>query len=267
MLSSMLLNFIKSAKNSQKKVLEEKICPNPDVYASDELRFTNLKLSLYRKFIQWNSDEFPPLFPYALTTHLQFTIVNHPNFPFAPFGLIHKSEKINCLKPLTRGQWQANIKVKEYRPVDRGYEIDIETELKINGELVWVSLTTAFKKTKNTINKKQRQELNISSPERWSIPSGHGTKYGLISLNIDPIHMSKFTAKLMGHKSAIMHGMWTVARGLSEIKNLKYPFSLNVNFLSPIYIPTEVQFVRDEYGFSIYSSDGKRVHLQATLSY
>jgi len=102
---------------------------------------------------------------------------------------------------------------------------------------------------------------------RWEIPSGNGTKYGLISLNIDPIHMSKFTAKLMGHKGAIMHGMWTVARGLSEIKNLKYPFDLNVSFLSPIYIPAEVQFVHDECGFSIYSGDGKRIHLQASISY
>lgn len=267
MLFSMLLNFIKSAKNSQKNVLEEKICPNPEVYCSDVLNFSSMKLKIYQKFIHWDSDEIPPLFPYALTTHLQFSIVNNPNFPFAPFGLIHKREKITCYQPLRRGHWEADVKVIQYRQVERGYEIDIETVLKINGELAWRSLTTAFKKTKNTIKKSEWQAHDVHSPHRWVIPSGHGRKYGLISLNIDPIHMSSFTAKLMGHKSAIMHGMWTVARGLSEMSPLKYPFTLDVEFVSPIYVPNEVQFVKDQLEYAVYSNDGRKMHLKASLSY
>ena len=56
--------------------------------------------------ISWNGIDIPPTFPYAIQTHIQFSLVNDKHFPFSPYGLIHKTEHIRVLKPLERGEWK-----------------------------------------------------------------------------------------------------------------------------------------------------------------
>ena len=121
-------------------------------------------------------------------------------------------------------------KLLSIEEVETGYEVKIYTELFINGELSWISETVAFKRVSFKINKKQFKPIEITSDKVWDIPNGSGMKYGLLSHNIDLIHISNPTAKMMGHRSAIMHGMWTVARGISECVPFEYPFEIKVVF-------------------------------------
>jgi hypothetical protein len=261
MLSSILINFMRSLGNSQKKFKLEEMPLLPKLEYSDRIRFSSSKLQEYKKLVQWSKSEIPPLFPYALLTHLQFSIVNDKNFPFSPFGLIHKTENIHCLKPLVSGLWEARMMIDNYKVIETGVEIDFKTELKINGEVHWTSVTKAFKKLKQGSKKNREESQSQSQKVLWQLPSGLGRKYGLVSLNIDPIHMFNSTAKLMGHKSAIIHGMWTVARGLSEMGSISYPMNLKAKFLSPIYLPSNVFFVPSQNGFSIHAENDKLVHL------
>ncbi len=252
---------MRSIKNSQKKFKIEEIPLLKKVECCDQISFSAAKLSKYKKLTEWKSEHIPPLFPYALITHLQFSIVNDEKFPFPPFGLIHKTERIQCLRPLVYGRWEAKMSLESYRLLETGVEIDFKTELWINDELSWISVTTAFKKLKNKVNKNHKVSEMTSNNVFWKIPNGFGAKYGLISLNIDPIHMFNLTAKIMGHKSAIIHGMWTVARGLSEYERFDYPFAINARFISPIYLPATVVFDRKSDGFSVHSEDGKKTHV------
>ncbi len=263
---SMLYNFILSIKNSQKKFNLEQIHQKGRIERCDQVSFTKFKLLKYKKLTDWKSEEIPPIFPYALITHLQFSIVNDKKFPFSPYGLIHKTEQIQCLKPLVYGRWQIKMSVDNYRVLETGVEIDFKTELWINNELSWISVTTAFKKLKTKNNKKPKIDAPSSGNVFWNIPNGFGAKYGLLSLNIDPIHMLNLTAKMMGHRSAIMHGMWTLARGLSEYKKIEYPLNINAKFISPIYLPAKVMFERQSEGFSVHSEDGKKIHLMAKFT-
>lgn len=261
MYSSMLLNFIRSIKNSQKNFNLEEIHHLQKVERSARISFTNAKLIKYKEITDWKGDEIHPLFPYALITHLQFSIVNDKKFPFPPFGLIHKTERIQCLKPLVLGKWQAKMSVDSYRILETGVEIDFKTELWIDNELSWISETTAFKKLKTKIKKHEKRDQITSSNIFWTIPNGFGAKYGLLTLNIDPIHMFNLTAKMMGHKSAIIHGMWTIARGLSEFKSIQYPLNIMARFISPIYLPAKVMFDPKSDGFSVHSDNGKKTHV------
>lgn len=249
-------------KKDRKKFQLESLLP---IEVQDELSYGHKELNRFNQIVNWKSELIPPTFPYALLTHLQFTIVNHKNFPFSPYGIIHKKEKIEVYSPLTSGPWGVTCKLSSYRKVDRGYEMDFVSEITINGKLCWRSTTTAFKKTESTVSMKKHEPMYAESNIRWKIPGNQGLAYGLVSNNMDPIHISGPTAKMMGHKRAIIHGMWTVARGLSEFGELNYPLTINVKFISPIYIPAEVLYKKGESGFGVYSADGKRVHLLAEI--
>jgi len=255
-------NLFKSLFNLKKDKIESFIKNPVTISKTVPVSFNQKKIKAYQDFVAWNIDEIHPIFPYALITHIQFSLVNDKNFPFSPFGLVHKKETIECFKPLVNGKWTVKMYLDEVREVEKGYELISITELTIDGELFWKSTTTAFKKTKRGPSKIRPNKEKVESNIIWDIPDGHGRKYGMISHNIDPIHMSRASAKLMGFKKgALMHGMWTVARSVSEYSKLTYPFKLDVKFISPVYMPTKVLFSEKENSFGVYSESGERVHL------
>jgi hypothetical protein len=47
--------------------------------------------------------------------------------------------------------------------------------------------------------------------------AGIGRRYGLVSGDVNPIHLSALTARILGFKRAIAHGMWTSARALATL--------------------------------------------------
>ncbi len=258
---SLLKNLYKCLFNLKKKNENFNFEAPPEISFKEKLSYTKKDLEHFARLVNWNSAEIPPTFPYALLTHLQFSIVNDKNFPFPPFGIIHKKEILELLKPLKNGEWQMYCHVNRFNQVDRGIEIEIISELFIDGELSWKSTTMAFKKLKSGASKSRQDKLEMNNPIHWHIPANQGLLYGLISNNIDPIHISKITAKMMGHKSSIIHGMWTLARGLSEFKDVRLGDEIHVKFIAPIYLPADVFYNHDETGFGVFSQDGRKTHL------
>lgn len=265
---SLGVNLVKSLTNLSKK-------DNFEVYQNSlvefsrytPIEFSDKKLKNYHDLVGWSHEGIHPIFPYALNTHIHFALVNDKKFPFNPFGLVHKKEKIECFGPLKKGLWKMSAKVESINPIEKGYEVIIRTELEIDEKLSWVSTTTAFKKTKSGPSKLRCSESPIESNIEWVIPDGHGRKYAMVSHNIDPIHMSAPSAKMMGHKKgAIMHGMWTVGRGVSAYSKLKYPFTIDIKFISPIYMPATAFYHETDNGFGVYAADKLRPHLIAEIS-
>ena len=145
-------------------------------------------------------------------------------------------------------------------------DIELISSLYINNELSWRSTTTAFKRTKKGLTKFSRDVADLEQSKKIHIPKNLGRKYASVSNNFDLIHISDFTAKMMGQKRAIIHGMWTVARGVSEMDNLSYPCKMEFKFLTPIYMDSNTQLQKYDAGFKFFNESGKRIHLEATIN-
>jgi hypothetical protein len=265
-ISPLIINFYKSFFNLRKKLNDYNLENLPSIELSQKISFSLKKLHNYCQITRWKREEIHPVFPYALLTNLHFSLVNDKNFPFSPFGMIHKKETIECFSPLVFGEWTMTCKLHSLKKVESGFELEIITDLFIDKKLAWRSITLAIKKTKEKLNKNSHAPLSIKSDIQWKIPSGHGLTYGLITHNVDPIHISKWTAKIMGHHHAIMHGMWTLARGVSEFTKIKYPLKIEAKFVSPIYLPGNVLYKQFDTGFGVYSTDGQKAHILVDIS-
>lgn len=88
----------------------------------------------------------------------------------------------------------------------------------------------------NVYNTKMRFDENI------------GRRYARISGDYNPIHLHPLTAKLLGFKKAIAHGMYSKALVLSNIAKVvpfyQQGFTINTVFIQPILLPldTELSF-------------------------
>lgn len=253
--------FLKHKKNIVARYFNEAT----KIQRKNVVNFSDKQLKKYCEFINWKDDSIPATFPYTLLTHMQFSMVTDKKFPFSPFGLIHKSERIETFFPLRKGRWEMNCRIPLFRKVDKGYEIEIISTLKIDGIVAWRSTTTAFKQTRKGLSRYRFEPINTQKLSKWNLGPHHGFKYALLSNNFDLIHISKYSAKLMGLKKPIMHGMFTAARGLSELNSVTYPFKIDFRFVAPVYLPAQINFQRLENGFNVYSKDGKRLHLEANI--
>lgn len=96
---SILGKLSRSLLNNKKDIVEKYFSEAPKIQRSSTLHFSNKDLQKYCDFIGWTKKEIPPTYPYALLTHMQFSMVTDRHFPFSPFGII---QKMKGLKPLHR---------------------------------------------------------------------------------------------------------------------------------------------------------------------
>ena len=263
---SMLGNLTRSFISHKDDVVFKFFNEAKRINKTSVIKYSESTLKKYNNIVGWKKEGIHPCFPYALLTHMQFGIVTDKRFPFSPFGLIHKTEKIECIKELEAGSWEIKAVVPIIRKVPNGYEIELISSLYINDELSWRSTTTAFKRTKKGLTKFSRDVADLKQSKKIHIPKNLGRKYASVSNNFDLIHISDFTAKMMGQKRAIIHGMWTVARGVSEMDNLSYPCKMEFKFLTPIYMDSNTQLQKSDAGFKFFNESGKRIHLEATIN-
>ena len=102
-------------------------------------------------------------------------------------------------------------------------------------------------------------------------PAGLGRRYGIISGDVNPIHMSDLTARAFGFPRAIAHGMWSMARLASDFESAQFDggCELSVQFKLPIYMPAWLMLQRwsmdNGLAFALRDAQGEKPHLTGTL--
>jgi hypothetical protein len=211
----------------------------------DEFVVSEALWNRYKKLVEWNQPGISPIFPYAILTHLQIELATHPYFPSKPTGILHKREIIKQFGDLKLGKWHFKTRLKHFVPDKKGYEASIVTELFIEQKLVWTSETLGLIKTSSNQSEEnsstKREDFNVEGYEKGitiQLQPSKARQYAWLSGNIDPIHFSGFSAKLMGHPASIMHGMWNAARIVSALAVENFENTeFNFRFISGFYLP------------------------------
>ena len=128
---SMGKSFIYSLRNITKGVNTELIESPNTISRRAVLDFSDKLVSRFNQLTNWTDDSIAPTFPYALSTHIHFDLVNDPKFPFSPYGLLHKKEEITVLKTLRAGKWEMHSYIESYDELESGHEFLLNSDLPI----------------------------------------------------------------------------------------------------------------------------------------
>lgn len=267
---SMGKSFLYSLINARKGVKNSLIDSPFEISRRASLSFSDDLLKRFNESTNWRQDDIAPTFPYVISTHIHFALVNDAHFPFSPYGLLHKKEEIITRKPLKKGNWEMHAYIKNYRKNSTGLDFDLNSDLYVDGVLSWKSKSTVYKKLTASKRKDKKSSNSLQGEKILSLVPNMARKYGLVSKNIDPIHMSYISAKIMGHKSSIMHGMWGLARALSDLQRFKEPYKISCTFISPMYLPCEVRIGLEEKDgiveFGFYPKTGKKPYFLGKIT-
>lgn len=237
-------------------------------------------LARYRAVCGYADDGLLPItYPHVLAASLQTALATHPRFELRLMGLIHIANEIVATRPLpANGRYSLECWVEGHRDTHRGQEVDVHTKLSDAAGVAWTERCTLLARSAARpvgAIRNARMSLSLPQPMDDAAPAlvaisadrAAGRRYGLVSGDLNPIHLSSWSARRYGFDRAVAHGMWSMARALASLgpELTAVPRRVEVNFRLPLFLPGSavLQHWREpgRWMFVLRDGDTQRPHL------
>jgi acyl dehydratase len=226
-------------------------------------------------------DEVPIAYPHVLATPVHLAMVACDAFPLSLLGVVHVRNRIVLKRPLNiHDTGQIHAIIGGHRETPRGQELDLTTEVRVDGEPIWSETCTFLARRRGQLrpprtgagvaeaDQAAREGLRTQS---FNVDSSTGRRYAWVSGDFNPIHMANLTARIFGFKRAIAHGMWTLARCAAALGADAFaaPCTLDAAFKLPISFPARVVLeswsMTNGIAFALRDSVSERGHLIGSI--
>ena len=224
------------------------------------------------------SDVLPPTYPHMLTFPLQVALMSDRSFPLALVGLVHVRNRIDVLRPIAASEsLDLEVWAERFATHRAGATVDLCASVSAGGEEVWRGRSTYLARKVSAPDGAPAAETDVEVGDlpdgtiRWRVPDDIGRRYGRVSGDVNPIHLSALTAKALGFKRAIAHGMWVKARVLAALEGrLPSAMTVDVGFRKPLFLPSTVSLATapvrpDGWDFAVRNVKGGTEHLVGTV--
>jgi hypothetical protein len=209
-------------------------------------------LTAYQHLIgETASDILPAGFLHALAFPLAMSVMNRDDFPLPLLGMIHLGNRVVQSAPVRFTEavdiraWAENL-----RGHRSGTQLDLVAEVRGAGDgaLRWRGVSTYLAKGVFLpgIDKASvpLAPVDFRTPDPtalWQLGVDTGRAYAAVSGDFNPIHLSVLSAKALGMRRSIAHGMYLASRALADVGAAKgEAFRWEVAFEAPVFLPARV---------------------------
>ncbi|MEJ7891736.1 MAG: MaoC/PaaZ C-terminal domain-containing protein [Solirubrobacteraceae bacterium] len=248
-----------------------------DALPEDELTHAGIevdreRLTAYQKVCGFGvGDTLPATHPHMFAFPLAMELMTRLSFPFGVIGLVHISNDIEQLRPITADEvLDIRVRTADLRDHERGRQFDVVASAEVAGETVWRSESTYLRREGGGEAKGGRSEPPEASAI-WRIPGDQGRRYAGVSGDNNPIHLYPLTARLFGFPKPIAHGMWVKARCLAALDgHLPDAFTVSVRFKLPVLLPSKAGFATwtsgEQREFAVHDTRSGKPHVSGTVT-
>lgn len=221
----------------------------------------------------------PLIYPQLLTFPLVTAYMCSPECPWPAMGTVHLANTITQRSALHAGDVvRVEMSPGQLLAHEKGQVFTLDLRILRGDELVWSATQSLLRVgVKETTGAPYASQIVADAPlscqTEFGASADIGRRYGAVSGDRNPIHLSALSAKLFGFKRAIAHGMWTNARALSCLlpSTPLEQGTLAVEFKTPLYLPGRASLwsARSDGGafFEVRDAKGQKPHLRGQLSY
>lgn len=221
----------------------------------------------------------PVTYPQMLTFPLVMAFFCSADCPWPALGTVHLANRIGQRKKLSPfDALRVEVCTGALLAHEKGQIFTLETKITRGDDIVWEATQTLLRLgVKNPAGPAFASELKADVPlshqADFAAPSDIGRRYGRVSGDLNPIHLSTLSAKLFGFRRSIAHGMWTKARALAALmpRAAVTQAKVAVEFKTPLFLPARASLwtKREARGafFEVRNAKGEKPHLRGQLSY
>lgn len=195
----------------------------------------------------------PLTYPHLLGFPLQMAVMAGDGFPLPLLGAVHVENVVTVHRPLhVDDRLDLVVRAQNLRPHRRGRQVDLVTEVSVAGEPAWHGVSTYLARGSEHPEAPATSPPSLDGAEPpagaasgpvWHLGENTGRSYAAVSGDWNPIHVHAVTARPLGFRSAIAHGMYTYARAVATLAP-RLPDSgvtSRVWFRKPVRLPSTVR--------------------------
>ena len=197
------------------------------------------------------SDVLPAGFVHALAFPLAMSVMNRDDFPLPLLGMIHLGNRVEQRVPLLFTEaLDITARVENLRGHRSGTQVDVVAEVRKSGSnaVCWLGVSTYLAKGifLPGIDKPSahhgKPDFRAPDPTAlWQLGVDAGRAYAAVSGDFNPIHLSVLSAKALGMRRSIAHGMYLASRALADVGPARGDsFIWEVGFEAPVFLPARV---------------------------
>ena len=221
----------------------------------------------------------PMLVPHMDAFPLAMMLFGSKAFPWPAMGLVHLANSAKLLKRINVGdKLRIEVRTGELYKHDKGQVFTLHVRALRDGVVVWESTWTLLRMgVKQPRGPEYVSQINDERPlahqADFFAGAGIGRSYGRVSGDVNPIHLSALTAKFLGFKEPIAHGMWTKARALAVLmpREAVDQAEVIVEFKTPLFLPARASLWANrgegEAIFEVRNAKGDKPHLRGQVRY
>lgn len=216
----------------------------------------------------------PATYLQTLAMPLLLNIMSNSQFPIRAVGRMHLRNQVSVVESFDlRQPVKLTASVGSSLLTSRGLEWNMDFHARVDNQLVWSGFSTYLYECETGMARREKPRLiRGDNPQDWVVPKGTGRRYGRISGDCNPIHLSTITAKMFGFRAAIAHGMWSKTRCIAALED-QLPdsgYAIDVNFHRPLYLPSKVKFftrqLETKKHFSLFYYRAEKAYLTGLIS-
>ncbi|MCA1794591.1 MAG: hypothetical protein LC660_12125 [Desulfobacteraceae bacterium] len=244
------------------------------------------KISRYRQLCGFSHTPedrtIPPSFLQTLFIGMLGRYVTSHFFPVNPMGLIQTGQSFEAIQPVgIYDTLDLTCTLKDMTRTSKGITTRFHLQIHTKNTLVWQGISTYL--TRNpipgTTPKKPIKDRFLPPRLTIQVPADTGRRYAQVSGDYNPHHLFHTTARLLGFKQAIAHGMWSLARtlaGLEQTMAFSRTFTVDAAFKLPIFMPATLtlgyehiiaKHVQNLIYFELRDAAGRRPHLKGNVHF
>jgi acyl dehydratase len=254
-------------------------------FVRPEVKLDAVEIAAYSKVCGLKAEHgVPVLYPQMLTFPLAMEFFGSEHCPWPAMGTVHLANRVVQHQRLNVGDTlRVEMRTGKLIAHEKGQIFNLEFTITRGGELVWEATQSLLRMgVKSPVGAQYTSalvsDLPLSHQADFSAPADIGRRYGMVSGDINPIHVSAPSAKLFGFKQAIAHGLWTNARALAAMLP-RQPLEkavVTVEFKTPLYLPGRASVWSTRQGtgtlaqnalFEVRNAKGDKPHLRCQLDY
>lgn len=235
-------------------------------------------------------DVLPSGYIHALAFPVAMSVMVQEDFPLPLLGMIHLRNQVDHYAPvlftdvLTIRSWARDLAGHR-----AGTQVQLVVEVRNSEgtELLWRGVSTYLAKgiylpglDKPAARPAGAPRETFSPPRptaQWKLGVDTGRAYAAVSGDFNPIHLSVLSAKALGLRRSIAHGMYAASRAVSDIGSPKPDaFSWDITFESPVFLPATVSLhiadTRADDGgwlgseFTAWNARSARLHFRGSVA-
>lgn len=196
-------------------------------------------------------DVLPAGYVHALTFPVSMSLMSREDFPLPLVGMVHLQNHVEYREPIGYNDllditaWAENLAGHR-----AGTKVDLVAEVRRTGsdDVVWRGVSTYLAKgvfltgIDKPVAPTVRGDFRAPMPTAlWRLGVETGREYAAVSGDYNPIHLSSLSAKALGLRTSIAHGMYSASRALAEVGAVKgESFAWDVTFEAPVFLPARV---------------------------